>query len=112
MRILWRLVTLMVMLATAPLAAAGGDAAAGEQKSRPCHACHGPDGISINDLWPNLAGQKQGYLIKQIAAFRNGTRQDPVMPIFVKGLLDQDISDIAAYYSSLSGVALPRATLQ
>lgn len=112
MRILWRLVTPLVMLAISPLAAAAGDAAAGEQKSQPCHACHGPDGISINDLWPNLAGQKQGYLIKQITAFRDGTRQDPVMPIFVKGLSDKDISDIVAYYSSLSGIALPRATLQ
>lgn len=107
------LVRLLILgvVAGATGALAAGDPQAGAAKSTACHACHGSDGISINDLWPNLAGQKQGYLVKQITAFRDGTRQDPIMPVYVRSLSDQDIADIAAFYSGLSGVERPRAQL-
>jgi cytochrome c553 len=82
-------------------AAVAADIEAGKAKATLCAACHGPDGISMNDLWPNLKGQKQGYLIKQIKAFRDGDRQDPTMLPMVKPLTDEDIENIAAYYSSL-----------
>jgi len=55
----------------------------------------------MNPMWPNLAGQKEQYLAKQIKAFRDGTRQDPMMAPMVKSLSDQDIDNLAAYYSSL-----------
>ena len=82
-------------------ATAEGDPAAGKEKSAICAACHGPEGISPNDLWPNLAGQKYGYLVKQITAFRDGTRENPMMAPLVKSLSDEDIENLAAYYSSL-----------
>ena len=78
-----------------------GDAAAGKSKSASCAACHGVAGISNNDLWPNLAGQKKGYLIAQMKAFRDGQRQNPMMSPMVANLSDADIADIAAYYASL-----------
>ena len=78
---------------------AAGDAAAGKTKAAACIACHGVDGISPNDIWPNLKGQKAGYLIKQIKAFRDGKRLDPMMAPMVKALSDQDIEDMAAYFS-------------
>ena len=56
-----------------------GDAAAGKTKSAVCAGCHGLDGYSSNDLWPNLAGQKNGYLVAQIKAFRDGNRESPMM---------------------------------
>jgi cytochrome c553 len=65
-----------------------------------CASCHGPAGISLSPLWPNLAGQKEQYLIKQIKAFRDGTRQDPMMAPMVAALSDADIDNLAAYYSS------------
>ncbi len=77
-----------------------GDAEAGKAKSAVCAACHGADGTSSNDLWPNLKGQKSGYLVKQIKAFRDGDRTDPSMSPMVKGLSDADIDNLAAYYSS------------
>lgn len=77
-----------------------GDAEAGKAKSTACAACHGADGASSNDLWPNLKGQKSGYLVKQIKAFRDGGRTDPMMAPMVKGLSDADIDNLAAYYSS------------
>lgn len=78
-----------------------GDPAAGKAKSVVCAACHGMNGISNNDMWPNLAGQKEGYLIKQIKAFKNGERKDPSMAPMVASLTEADIENLAAYYSSL-----------
>ncbi len=78
-----------------------GDAAAGKAKSATCVACHGPNGISTNDLWPNLAGQKEGYLVAQLKAFRAGERNNPMMAPMAAPLSDADIADLAAYFSSL-----------
>jgi len=78
-----------------------GDVAAGKAKSVVCAACHGADGKSVNPMWPNLAGQQEMYLVKQIKAFRDGTRTDPSMAPMVAGLTDEDAENLAAYYSSL-----------
>lgn len=77
------------------------DAEAGKSKAVTCTGCHGPAGISVNPLWPNLAGQQQQYLVKQITDFRDGQRQDPLMAPLAQGLTDQDIADLAAYYNQL-----------
>ena len=91
------------ILTTAPASAQPtGDPTAGKAKAALCVACHGPDGISINPLWPSLAGQQGIYLAKQIRAFRDGERVEPTMQPFVANLTDQDVEDIAAYYASLS----------
>lgn len=94
-----------IMVITTLMASTGqaiaGDAAAGQAKSASCAGCHGANGISSNDLWPNLAGQKATYLSKQIKAFRDGQRNDPMMSNMVKNLTDQDADDLAAYYSGL-----------
>jgi cytochrome c553 len=82
-------------------ALAAGDPVAGKAKSMICAACHGQDGISPNDIWPNLKGQKEGYLVKQIKAFKTGVRVDPSMAPMVSMLNDQDIENVAAYYASL-----------
>ena len=80
---------------------AGGDAAAGKAKAASCAGCHGASGVSNNPMWPNLAGQKDAYLVKQMKAFRDGTRNDPMMSPMAKPLSDADIDNIAAYFSSL-----------
>jgi cytochrome c553 len=89
------------LLATANVSMAAGDAAAGKTKAATCAGCHGANGISANPLWPNLAGQKDAYLVKQMKAFRDGTRNDPMMSPMAKPLSDADIDNLAAYYSSL-----------
>jgi cytochrome c553 len=81
--------------------ASAGDPRAGQQKAQACAACHGAAGISNNPLWPNLAGQKEQYLIKQMKAFRSGQRNDPVMSPMAKPLSDADIENLAAYYAGL-----------
>ena len=96
---------LLVAIAGASLllsvsASAAGDAAAGKAKSGVCGACHGPDGNSSNPLWPNLAGQHAAYLIKQLKDFKSGARKDPVMAPMASPLSDQDMENLAAYFTS------------
>ena len=74
-------------------------------KARACASCHGAEGVSSNPLWPDLAGQKPGYLAVQLAAFRDGRRENSAMIPFVKGLSDDDIQSIATYYSQLPAKA-------
>ena len=101
----WTLVALAlgaVLLLWPRSAVAVGDAQAGATKAAMCAACHGQNGISVNPLWPSLAGQHEAYLAKQIKAFRDGKRTDVSMQPFVANLTDQDIEDIAAHYAALS----------
>jgi cytochrome c553 len=93
-------IALTLALTCISTAALAGDVEAGRIKSAMCASCHGVDGISMSPLWPNLAGQKEQYLIKQIKAFRDGTRQDPMMAPMVAALSDADIENLAAYYAS------------
>ena len=76
-----------------------GDAEKGQSLSATCAACHGTDGNSINPIWPSLAGQHEGFLVRQIKMFRDGQRENAMMAPMVSGLSDQDIEDLAAYYS-------------
>jgi cytochrome c553 len=81
--------------------ARAADEAAGKAKAVVCQACHGADGISPNDQWPNLAGQKRGYLVAQLKAFRGRKRIDESMQLITRPLTDADIENLAAYYSGL-----------
>ncbi|MCM2281845.1 MAG: cytochrome c [Bdellovibrionaceae bacterium] len=67
-----------------------------------CAACHGANGISANDLWPNLAGQKSKYILKQLQAFQSGERKDPMMSPIVQTLSEQELIALANYYSKLN----------
>ena len=82
-------------------ASVAGDVDAGRSKAASCSGCHGVNGVSANPLWPNLAGQKRAYLAKQLKAFRDGSRSDPMMTPMAKPLTDADIENLAAYYANL-----------
>ena len=84
------------------MAAAGGDAAAGKTKSVTCGSCHGLQGISNNDQWPNLAGQKREYILIQLKAFKEGARKNVLMTPMAASLSESDMEDLAAYFSQLS----------
>lgn len=77
------------------------DAAEGKEKSMLCSGCHGADGISLSPDIPNLANQKEAYLVKATKDFRSGDRKNPMMNSIVQGLSDDDIANLAAYFSSL-----------
>ena len=67
-----------------------------------CAACHGAEGVSNNPVWPNLAGQKRGYLAAQIKAFRDGRRNNPLMNAAVRQLSDRQINRLAGFYADIS----------
>ncbi|MEN8176027.1 MAG: c-type cytochrome [Pseudomonadota bacterium] len=78
---------------------AAGDSAAGQQKSAVCAGCHGADGNSANAAWPKLAGQHEIYIVKQLADFKSGERNNATMSPMAAPLSEQDMQDLAAYYA-------------
>ncbi|MGB0936682.1 MAG: c-type cytochrome [Colwellia sp.] len=80
---------------------AAGDAEAGKAKVAMCTACHGAAGVSAIPTYPNLAGQKEAYLLKQLKDFKSGARKDPVMAGMAAPLSETDMANIAAYYATL-----------
>jgi cytochrome c553 len=82
--------------------AAGPDAKVGEAISKQCAACHGNEGISVDNNIPNLAGQHYAYLLEQMTAYKQKTRDNPIMNEMIGPLTQEQIEDIAAYYASVS----------
>ncbi|WP_316366491.1 c-type cytochrome [Candidatus Thiodiazotropha sp. CDECU1] len=83
------------------LAHAAGNADEGKNQSAICAGCHGADGNSpINPLWPKIAGQHPRYIEKQLKDFKSGARTDPTMAPMALPLNDQQMADLAAYFSS------------
>jgi cytochrome c553 len=98
-----------VLLSALPGAAlaADGDVAAGRQKALQCQTCHGLDGMSKLPEAPHIAGQPVPYLIKSLNDFRQGVRKNEMMDVVAKELTDQDVADLAAYYSAIEVTAKP-----
>jgi len=85
-----------------------GDPQRGEPLSGTCGECHGDRGISHDPLVPSLAGQEPNYLVSAIKAYRDGGRQHDEM---VADRSDEEIEDIAAYYSIQRAEAAADQTL-
>jgi len=91
-----------------PIAAPRGDPVAGREKaeSERCIECHGVDGQgaghanSAEGKFAKLAGQYPDYILKQIRDFRSGARKHDQMAIMARSVSDEDVLDIAAYFSS------------
>lgn len=79
-----------------------GDAAAGAAKSTVCGACHGADGNAVIPGYPSLAGQRIDYIYLQLMSFSHEWRTAPVMKAQIASLNEQDFSNLAAHYASLS----------
>jgi len=93
-----------LLILCAPLLQAAGDPLAGEHKARPCAVCHGNEGVSISPLFPNLAGQKEAYIVSALKAFRSEERRGASAEIMwgqAANLTDEDIADLGAYFSTL-----------
>jgi len=77
------------------------DREAGKRKSTVCIGCHGPKGMAVNKLWPNIAGQNPGYIIAQLQAFKSGLRTSSFMQPIAMGLTAVDMRNLALYYAGL-----------
>jgi cytochrome c553 len=102
--------SLLVALASfalcAPAYAAKGDAEAGKTKAEPCKACHGESGTSVSPEFPRIGGQHADYLSTALKHYKLGKRKNPIMAGQVVNLSEKDMLDLAAYYSSQSGLAI------
>lgn len=106
-----------IMLAALPLvahvgfaqAAPEGSADRGAEVAAQCTACHQADGsgkhMEGGGSWPRLAGMNAAYIAKQLHDFKEGTRQNATMAPFANMLDDQQIADVAAYYSQMEATA-------
>ena len=92
--------SLVAALGWTSTALAAGSKEAGLAKAATCSACHGMDGNSLNPEWPNLAGQGEAYIVRQLKAFHAGQRQNVLMSPMAAILSDADMADLAAYFSS------------
>jgi cytochrome c553 len=97
--------TAVLFLLTVPLSLqAKGNASEGQKKAAACEACHGTTGKSVDPTYPNLAGQYESYLAQALGDYRSGARTNPIMAGMVLNLSNQDIMDLAAWYSSQEGL--------
>ena len=78
--------------------------ARGQEKAAVCTACHGQGGVSTTGNWPTLAGQHEDYLKQALSQYKAGGRKDPVMAGQAMNLTDEDIADLAAYFSTMPGL--------
>ena len=89
-------------LAGKPLVSSGKAQGAVPQAAQLCVSCHGQDGVAIAPIYPSLAGQHQDYLVRALNEYKHGGRKNPVMKGFAANLKDEDIAQIAAYFSRLT----------
>ena len=78
-----------------------GDVEAGRGKSEVCSACHGPEGVAIAPIFPNLAGQRATYLYWELVEYHQGGMPESPMAPLAATLNDTDMRDLAQYYASL-----------
>lgn len=92
----------LALFSTASFAA--GDIEAGKAKAGMCAGCHGPDGKALAPNYPNLAGQNAPYIVSALKAYKAKERtgaQAEMMYGMVAALTEEDMENLAAYFSSL-----------
>lgn len=98
MRVILAICALLILAGSA---SAAPDAKKGGAISKQCAVCHGNDGISIDNNIPNLAGQHYPYLLEQMIAYKQKSRNNPIMNEMIGPLSQQQIEDIAAFYAGI-----------
>jgi cytochrome c553 len=91
-----------------------GDAAVGKTKAAMCIGCHGIVGYQASfpeiHRVPMISGQGAKYISNALSAYQKGDRKHPTMMSVAASLSDQDMADLAAYYSQhgkVEGATLP-----
>jgi cytochrome c553 len=84
--------------------AAGGSTNASFGKAQVCTVCHGQNGVSVNPLWPTLAGQHEDYLLQALSGYRDGSRNEPVMSAQAALIAEEDVALLAKYFAGLDGL--------
>jgi cytochrome c553 len=100
-----KLIALAVLLAFAPLSRSADPEAGKATAAAVCAACHGAGGVSVDEAFPHLAGQRAGYLAGQLKAFKEGTRKNPLMNAIAAQLSGAEMSNLAAFFAAQPGAA-------
>jgi len=103
----YRVVLTLSLIFSAAVAAQtpapAGDVAKGEEKTRMCEGCHGIEGwrTAYPEVYhvPKLGGQHAAYIVQALHEYKNGDRSHPSMRAIAASLTDQDIANLAAYFS-------------
>lgn len=99
------LVAAAVAIAVSGAAYAEGNAEVGAKKAYTCLGCHGVEGyynVYPSYRVPTLWGQHEAFLVDALKSYKNGSRKHPTMQSQASNLTDEDMADIAAYFSSHS----------
>jgi cytochrome c553 len=102
----------VIAMITASAAASAAESASSKGKAKAeaqCNVCHGANGMSQIPNAPHLAGQPEIYLVEQLKHYRSGKRANEVMGVLAKPLSDDDIANLAAWYSSIEIKATPKS---
>lgn len=102
-----RLINYLLMVSVLIMSAnvlAAADVANGQLKSASCTACHGVGGDSTNPMFPRIAGQHADYIIHALQSYKTAKRINPMMQATAAALSDEDIVDLAAYFSEQEGL--------
>jgi cytochrome c553 len=106
-QILVRAGMLCSVLAASASALAFDEGAGKKKAEQVCAACHGPAGNKpVMPDTPRLAGQHYDYLMQALKAYRKGSRQNPIMAAMAQPLTEQEIHELALYYSTQQGLAI------
>jgi cytochrome c553 len=98
-----QLIALSVLLAFAPLSRSADPEAGKAMAATVCAACHGAAGVSVDDAFPHLAGQRAAYLEAQLKAFKEGARKNPLMNAVAAQLSPAEMSNLAAFFAAQAG---------
>lgn len=103
-----RISALLLLVVSVPAAFAEGDPGQGQVLGYTCMGCHGSEGYRNaypSYHVPRLGGQKDEYIQSSLQAYRDGNRPHPTMQAHGGSLTDQDIEDLAAYFSSFGAAS-------
>ena len=92
---------LAALVVTSPFAQAAGDITAGRTVMVKCQSCHGKDGLAIEYWAPNIAGQKQDYLVRSLMFYKVGERKSRMMSGVVESLSYEEMDNVSAYYAAI-----------
>jgi cytochrome c553 len=84
------------------LAAAPARADDIEAQMQVCGACHGQNGEPQDKATPIIWGQQQSFLVKQLHDYKAGDRDNPVMSPLAKGIKQEELRKVAAYFAGKS----------
>jgi cytochrome c553 len=77
-----------------------GNSVMGNNKSELCQGCHGENGISLDEMAPNLAGQYAHYIAKELRNFQTGARTHQIMSALAATINDAELIDISSYFAN------------